>query len=42
MRQFLRENWIYIVAPVVIVLVGLGLLIAFSDESVSPFIYNIF
>jgi len=43
MGKFLRENWIWIVAPIVIVL---GLFIAIilmqgSDEA-SPFIYNIF
>jgi hypothetical protein len=42
MRQFLRENWIYIVAPLVIVVVGLVLLILFDKDSSSPFIYNIF
>lgn len=42
MGQFLRENWIYIVAPLAIVLVGLGVLILWGDDSSSPFIYNIF
>ena len=42
MGQFLRENWIYIVAPIVIVVVGLGLLMLFGTQDSSPFIYNIF
>jgi len=42
MQQFLRENWLYIVAPLVLVLIGLGLLALFSDDKSSPFIYNIF
>jgi hypothetical protein len=43
MKRFLRENWIYIVAPIVIVIVLLGALyfIGGGSES-SPFIYNIF
>ncbi|HVS11573.1 MAG TPA: DUF5989 family protein [Planctomycetota bacterium] len=44
MGNFLRENWIWIVAPIVIVLV---LFVAFmflmsGDDANSPFIYNIF
>ena len=42
MANFFRENWLYIVAPLVLILLGLGLLIAFGDQSASPFIYNIF
>jgi hypothetical protein len=43
MGNFLRENWLYIVAPVVIVIVLLGALAIFSGGSEgSPFIYNIF
>lgn len=42
MRNFLRENWLYIVAPLVLILIGLGALILFGDDSASPFIYNIF
>jgi hypothetical protein len=42
MKSFLRENWIFIVAPLVLVLVGLVVLIAFSDDAPSNFIYNIF
>ena len=43
MKRFLRENWIYIVAPIVIVIVLLGALyfIGGGNEA-SPFIYNIF
>ncbi len=42
MMQFLRENWLYIVAPLAIVLLALVALILFGDDSTSPFIYNIF
>jgi hypothetical protein len=43
MGTFLRENWLYIVAPVVIVVVLLGALAIFSGGGEgSPFIYNIF
>jgi len=43
MGNFLRENWLYIVAPVVIVVVLLGALAILSGGGEgSPFIYNIF
>ncbi len=42
MKQFLRENWLYIVAPLALVLILLAALIVFGDDSTSPFIYNIF
>ena len=42
MKRFLRENWIYIVAPIVIVVVLLGALYVFGGGEASPFIYNIF
>jgi len=43
MGKFLRENWIWILAPIVIVL-GLFILILAmgSGDDASPFIYNIF
>ena len=43
MKSFLRENWLYIVAPLALILVGLVVFIFFfSDSSSSNFIYNIF
>ena len=43
MGNFLRENWIWIVAPIVIVLILFVVLIAMSGgDANSPFIYNIF
>ncbi len=43
MGTFLRENWLYIVAPIVLVIVLLGVLYFVSGGSeASPFIYNIF
>lgn len=42
MKTFLRENWIWIVAPLVIVLVLFAVIvIAGSGDDVSPFIYSI-
>lgn len=41
MKDFLRENWIYIVAPVVIILIVI-LVLMFTGGSESPFTYNIF
>lgn len=40
--SFLRENWIYIVAPLVVVLLGIAVILILSNGSESPFTYNIF
>jgi hypothetical protein len=42
MKNFFRENWLYIVAPLALVLVLLVALILFGDDSTSPFLYNLF
>ena len=42
MKDFLRENWLYIVAPLAIVMLLLVALMVFGDDSTSPFVYNIF
>jgi hypothetical protein len=43
MGTFFRENWIWILAPIVIVLVLFGaILFLQGDQDTSPFIYNIF
>ncbi len=42
MRNFLRENWLYIVAPLVLVLLLLGALMFFGNDPSSPFAYNLF
>jgi hypothetical protein len=42
MLKFIRENWVWIVAPIVVVAVLIVLLAWFSDDSVSPFQYNVF
>jgi hypothetical protein len=41
--RFLRENWIWIVAPIVIVFAAM-IAVAYmtSGDDASPFIYNIF
>ena len=43
MGKFLRENWLWIIAPIVFVLVLMGVIVWMTegDES-APFIYNIF
>ena len=42
-RGFLRENWLYIVLPIALVVIGLVALFLFGGGSdASPFIYNIF
>ncbi len=41
--QFLRENWLWIVAPIVIVLVAVAWLLYTSEsDSAAPFIYNVY
>lgn len=42
MRRFLRENWLYIVLPIALVVIGLTALFLFNRDEASPFIYNIF
>ena len=41
--RFLKENWIWIALPIVIVLVGLYVFIEMTpkDDGASPFVYNI-
>jgi hypothetical protein len=41
MKEFLRENWLYIVAPLVIVLVGIVVILVLSNGAESPFTYNV-
>jgi uncharacterized membrane protein YidH (DUF202 family) len=41
MKEFLRENWLYIAVPLVVVLVVLIGLLLFGGDSASPFIYNV-
>jgi hypothetical protein len=44
MIKFIRENWVWIVAPIVVVAVLITVIAFFggSDDSVSPFQYNVF
>jgi len=42
MGSFLRENWIWIVAPIVLVLALVVALLVFGGGDDSPFVYNIF
>jgi len=44
MKDFLRENWIWIVAPFVfaVVILGVVLLVFGGGDDTSPFVYNIF
>ena len=42
MRRFLRENWIWIVAPVVIVIVVVGVILYTSEgDPAMDHIYNL-
>lgn len=42
MGNFLRENWIWIVAPIALVVVLVAVVVITGGEGDSPFIYNIF
>ncbi len=43
MGKFLKENWIWIVAPIVLVAVLLVVVAMMGgDDEAAPFIYNIF
>ncbi len=41
-KGFLRENWLYIVAPFVLIVVALLLLFILGGDSPAGFLYNIF
>ena len=42
MSNFLKENWIYIVLPIVLVVVGVVILVMMSEgDPASAFQYNI-
>ncbi|MFT4538238.1 MAG: hypothetical protein ACI841_002410 [Planctomycetota bacterium] len=41
--NFLRENWLWILAPIVLVLGAVAYLLVTSEsDSSAPFIYNVF
>ena len=43
MKNFLKEYWLWILVPSLVVAVGILLLVAVaSSDSSSPFVYNIF
>jgi len=43
MLKFLRENWVWIVAPIVVLAVIVAALAIFGgDDSVTPFVYPLF
>ena len=42
MRNFLREHWLYIVTPLVVVLAVLIVVVVTADGSLSDFIYTIY
>ena len=43
MKDFLREYWLWILIPSLVVAVGILLLVvASSSDGSSPFVYNIF
>lgn len=39
MKQFLRENWLFIVAPIVLLAIGLIVAIKMSQGD-NPYVYN--
>jgi hypothetical protein len=41
MINFLRENWIWIAAPIVIFVIVLVALMFMTEDGASPFIYNL-
>lgn len=42
MRTFLRENWVYVVVPLVATLVALVALVLLGGGDGSSFFYNLF
>jgi len=41
MGNFLRENWIWIVAPIVLVVVLVVAIVVWGGDDASPFLYNL-
>jgi hypothetical protein len=41
MKAFLRENWIWIAAPILLVAALVVALLAFTTDAVSPFDYTL-
>ena len=41
-KGFLRDNWLFIVAPFALILVALILLACFAGDGAGGFLYNIF
>ena len=41
-KGFLRENWLYIAAPFVLIVIALILLFVLGGDSPGGFLYNIF
>jgi hypothetical protein len=39
---FLKENWLFIVAPFVLILIALVVVFVLGGDSPSGFLYNIF
>ena len=43
MDNFFRENWIWIVAPIVVVIVAVAVILFLSEgDPGAPFVYNVF
>ena len=42
LKSFVRENWLFIVAPFALIVVALVLLACFSGDGAGGFLYNIF
>lgn len=43
MGKFLRENWLWVALPFIVVLAAMAILILVSEEgdAAAPFIYNV-
>ena len=42
MGSFLRDNWPYIVIPIVLALIGVAILVFFSGgDPAAPFVYDV-
>ena len=42
MKEFLKENWVWFVAPFIVAGLAIGALMLLGGDDGSPFIYQIF
>jgi hypothetical protein len=42
MKRFLRENWLFVVAPIVVVLIAIAVMLVLSNGAHSGTVYDVY